>query len=170
MARPLRFLLVLAFLSLAAPVGQHAAAQPASAEAHGAAPQLQTPAAFLGYALGERFTPPHRAATYVRHVAAASPRAQLQRYGTTHEGRPLQLVTLSAPENLANLDALRRAHLRVTGLAGTGASEREGERPEKPQTPNPKPQTQNRPAIVWLSYNVHGDEAVGTEAALKTLH
>jgi hypothetical protein len=164
MARPPRLFLFLALLLFVRPVA--AAAQPAAKS--GAAPQLQSPASFLGYALGERFTPPHRAAAYVRHVAAASARAELKRYGTTHEGRPLQLVTLSAPENLSRLDALRRTHLRVTGLASTGAREREGEFTETPSTSNLQPST--RKAIVWLSYNVHGDEAVGTEAALKTLH
>ena len=113
--------------------------------------------AFLGRALGEHFTPPHRAVAYVRHVAAASPRAKLVRYGTTYEGRPLLLLVLSAPDNLARLEPIRRAHLRRTGLLeGQTASASSAEPAEK--------------AIVWLSYNVHGDEASGTEAALKTLH
>jgi hypothetical protein len=121
------------------------------------ADSLRAPQAFLGYELGERFTPPHRVAAYARHVAEASPRARLRRYGTTPEGRPLQLLTLSAPQNLARLDDIRRQHLRVTGL-GEGGRDRE------------EAQARRSHAIVWLSYNIHGDEAVGSEAAMRTLH
>ena len=131
-------------------------AQPATGTA-AQSERLQAPSVFLGYMLGARFTPPHRAAAYVRHVAAASPRARLVRYGTTYEGRPLLLLVLSAPDNLSRLEAIRRAHLRQTGLLEGGTA-------GAPSTEATKK------AIVWLSYNVHGDEASGTEAALKTLH
>ena len=36
---------------------------------HSAEAQLRSPADFLGYELGERFTPHHRVTDYVRHVA-----------------------------------------------------------------------------------------------------
>jgi hypothetical protein len=111
---------------------------------------LRAPAAFLGYELGSQFTPHHRVVDYVRHVAARSPAVTAREYGTSHEGRPLVLATITTPENHGRLDTLRRANLQRAGLA-------EG-------TP------QADAAIVWLSYNVHGDESVGSEAALKTLH
>ena len=111
---------------------------------------LQSPVSYLGYELGDQFTPHHRVVDYVRHVAAQSPAVTVRQYGTSHEGRPLLLATVTTPENHERLDTLRRSNLQRTGMVeGT-------------------PQTDE--AVVWLSYNVHGDEAVSSEAAMKTLH
>ena len=115
------------------------------------AQSLQSPEAFLGYRLGTRFTPHHRVVDYFEYVARTSPRVQLVQYGETYEGRPLLLAIISSPENLARIEALREDNLRRAGrLAGT---------------PDPE-----GPVFVWLSYNVHGNEAVSTEAALLTLY
>ena len=110
-----------------------------------ASAQVPTPDAFLGYALGERFTPHHRVVDYVEAVAAASPRVTAEHYGETPEGRPLLALTVATPGT--DVGALRARRV--------GAVER-GEAPEMP--------------VVWLSYNVHGNEAVSTEAALETLY
>ena len=115
-----------------------------------AAQSLQSPAEFLGYALGERFTPHHRVLDYVRHVADASPNVQWEPYGETVEGRTLGLATVATPQRLANLDAVRERHLRAAGvLPGGGEADA---------------------AVVWLSYGVHGNESSSTEAALATLY
>lgn len=112
---------------------------------------LESPAAFLGYELGEQFTPHHRVVDYVRHVATRSPRITVRRYGTSVEGRPLLLATATTPDNHDRVEAIRRDNLRRAGLL-------EGDPRGEPT------------AIVWLSYNVHGDESVSTEAALRTLY
>ncbi|MFB6229842.1 MAG: M14 metallopeptidase family protein [Salinibacter sp.] len=112
---------------------------------------LQSPATFLGYELGEQFTPHHRVTDYVRHVATHSPRITARQYGTSVEGRPLLLATATTPANHDRLETLRRDNLKRVGF-------REGS-PQGPPT-----------AIVWLSYNVHGNESVSTEAALKALY
>jgi len=112
---------------------------------------LLTPEAFLGYALGERFTPHHRVVAYVEHVAAHAPTVRLERYGETYEGRPLLVAFISSAENMARLADIRTDNLKLTGmLAGA------------PTAPPP--------ALVWLSYNVHGNEAVSTEAAMAVLY
>jgi hypothetical protein len=139
-ARSPRILLLalgLALLPLAA------AAQPAGG--------LQSPSAFLGYELGQQFTPQHRVADYVRHVAARSPRVTQRQYGTSVEGRPLQLATVTTPTNHGRLETLRRDNLKRAGRV-------EG-------APQADPV-----AIVWLSYGVHGNESVSTESALRTLY
>lgn len=111
---------------------------------------LQSPEEFLGYGMGERFTPHHRLVDYARHVAAASNRVDFAEYGSTNEGRPLIYLTISSPQNLAAKEEIRMNNLKLTGLES-------GE------------PTANQKAIVWLGYNVHGNEAVGSEAALWTL-
>ena len=113
---------------------------------------LQTPEQFLGYKLGTRFTPHAELLRYVAHVVQHSPgRMQQQRYGRTYENRPLELVYVATPENLSHLDDIRRNNLRLAGLE-TGAA------------------ATAAPAVVWLSYNVHGNEAVSSEAVMQVLY
>lgn len=114
--------------------------------------QLESPEEFLGYELGTQFTRHHQVIDYVKHVAQNSPLALTKPYGKTYEGRTLQLVYLSSEENLAQLERLRKDHLRSIGYE-SGALESGKEF-----------------SVVWLSYNVHGNESTSTEAALKTLH
>lgn len=113
--------------------------------------EVQSPSEFLGYELGSRFTRHHQIMSYVGHVGQHSDRVLVEPYGKTNEGRQLSLVFISAPENLTNLEQIRRDNLRRAHL-------HEGE-PEGAKK-----------AIVWLSYNVHGNESNSSEAAMATLH
>ncbi|MEM1057104.1 MAG: M14 family zinc carboxypeptidase [Bacteroidota bacterium] len=110
-----------------------------------ASAQVPSPGAFLGYELGERFTPHHRVVDYVTAVAEASDRVTLVPYGTTPQGRPLLTLVVASPET--DLEAVQ--------TSVQAAARGEGEPSH---------------AVVWLSYNVHGNESVGTEAAMATLH
>jgi hypothetical protein len=112
--------------------------------------QLQSPKEFLGYGLGEKFTRHHTVVSYFQHLAAEQKHIQLQEYGKTYEDRPLMVAVISSPENMANITQIREDNLRRAGLLeGT------------PSTNIP---------IVWLSYNVHGNEAVSTEASMGTAY
>jgi hypothetical protein len=112
---------------------------------------LKSPDEFLGYVLGTQFTFHHRAVEYFKYVAENSPLAIYREYGTTNEGRQLGVCFISTKENLANLEEYRKNNLIKTGLL-------KGEFTGK-QIP-----------FIWLAYNVHGNEAVGMEAAMKTLY
>ncbi|HEY1024662.1 MAG TPA: M14 family zinc carboxypeptidase, partial [Sphingobacteriaceae bacterium] len=114
------------------------------------AQKIQSPSEFLGYRLGTQFTPHHRVVEYFRHIAGASKNVRLDQYGQTNEGRPLLAAFIASPENMGRLEELRVNNLRLTGL----------------ETGNV---TADQPAIVWLSYNVHGNESVSTEAAMQTI-
>ena len=111
--------------------------------------QLTAPSIFLGYELGDRFTPHHRVVDYVRHVADNAPGVVVEEYGRTYEDRPLLLAFVSSSQNIARLDDIRRSNLALAGLSDSVPGET---------------------AIVWLSYNVHGNESVSTEAAMQTLY
>lgn len=113
--------------------------------------ELMTPEQFLGYEPGEKFTLQHVLTGYFIHVAEHSPNARYIRYGETWEGRPLSACIISAPENLARLDQIRKSNLQRAGFA-------EG-----------KPETEALP-IIWLAYSVHGSEPAGAEAAMQVLH
>ncbi|MGI4020125.1 MAG: M14 metallopeptidase family protein [Janthinobacterium lividum] len=114
------------------------------------AQKIQSPAEFLGYKLGDQFTYHYRIAEYFRYIATASRNVKLVQYGKTSEGRPLLAAFIASDENIGRLEEIRQNNLRLTGLAaGAGST--------------------NSPAIVWLSYNIHGNEPSSSEAAMQTL-
>ncbi len=117
------------------------------------AQKLQSPDEFLGYTLGKKFTAHNNIIRYFESAAAASPQMmKLQHYGETNEGRPLMIAILATPENLSRIEEIRQNNLRLTGLM------------------NDKPGDVNGPTIVWLSYNVHGNEPSSSEVSMKMLY
>ena len=118
-------------------------------------PNLPSPAEFLGYPLGERFTPHHRLVSYLQKLESVSQRVTLRRYGSTYENRPLYLAILSSPENLGRLDSILEDRKRI----GDPAPEDLGTLKDR-----------NVPAVVWLGYGVHGNESSSAEAALATAY
>lgn len=113
--------------------------------------KLLSPGEFLGYGLGDRFTRHDQAVAYYRHVADVMPNVVLYQYGETNEHRPLVYAIVTSQENFANLEQIRIDNLRRAGIESGAPSG-------------------NKKAVVWMSYNVHGNEASGMEAALLTLY
>ena len=71
------------------------------------AQSIQSPAEFLGYELGSRFTRHHQVVDYYEAVAEAAPdRVKLEVYGQTNEGRPLMIAQLSTPANMKRLEEI----------------------------------------------------------------
>lgn len=115
--------------------------------------QIKSPDQFLGYELGSHFTPHFKVAEYFRQTALASAKnIKLIEYGKTNEGRPLMVAVVSAAENIAKLEQIRTNNLALTtGTANTV-------------------DLASQPTILWLSYNVHGNEANSTETSMKMLY
>ncbi|WP_149303653.1 M14 family metallopeptidase [Pareuzebyella sediminis] len=108
----------------------------------------QSPTEFLGYELGTRFTPHHRMVDYFQYLNQKRPQLiKLEEYGRTYEERPLIMAFVSSEENMADLEKIRREHIQSTEGLGN---------PNK--------------AIVWMSYNAHGNESASTEAAMQTVY
>ncbi|WP_400078613.1 M14 metallopeptidase family protein [Winogradskyella sp. R77965] len=115
------------------------------------AQNIQSPSDFLGYEIGTQFSRHHQVVDYFKSVANTLPnQVKLEEYGKTNERRSLYLAYVSSEENIKSLETIRENNLKNTGLL-------EG-------TP-----TSTDVAIVWLSYNVHGNEASSTEASMLTL-
>ena len=113
--------------------------------------KLLSPREFLGYELGDRFTRHHRVVEYYKHVAEAVANVDVVQYGETYEHRPLIYAVITSPDNFKNLEQIRLDNLRRAGITEGSASA-------------------DKKAIVWLSYNVHGNEASSLEAAMLTLY
>ena len=104
-----------------------------------------TPQQFLGYNIGEQFTRQHRVVDYFFALEKAFPsNIKVVKTGQTYEKRDLLLCYIGTAENLKKLEEIRQKHL-------TQAAD-------------------EQLAIVWLSYNVHGNESSGTEAAMQTAY
>lgn len=112
--------------------------------------QLKSPAEFLGYEIGTQFSRHSDVVDYFEHVAANSKMVNYTDYGKTNERRRLTYAIISSEENLSNLEKIRTDNLKNAGIHSGTAT------PEK--------------AIVWLSYNVHGNEASSSEAAMNTVY
>lgn len=106
--------------------------------------QVKSPDQFLGYELGTYFTRHHQVVDYFKHLETNSQGAlKLEEYGRTNENRELIVAYISSKENINRIDEIKKNH-------------EEG----KNETV----------AIVWMSYNVHGNESAGTEASLLTAY
>ncbi|MBS7564378.1 zinc carboxypeptidase [Mucilaginibacter sp. Bleaf8] len=116
------------------------------------AQSLQSPSQFLGYPLGNQFTYHYRIAEYFKYVAQNAKNVKLVQYGTTNEGRPLMVAFIGSQENIYRLEDIRKHNLYLAGLSNSPAT------------------LSNAPAIVWLSYNVHGNEPSSSETAMQALY
>ena len=112
--------------------------------------QIQSPSEFLGYEIGTQFSRHSDVVNYFEYVASNSNLVTYDSYGKTNERRPLTYAIVSSKNNLDNIETIRTNNLKNTGILGGDVS---------PET-----------AIVWLSYNVHGNEASSSEAAMATLY
>lgn len=108
----------------------------------------------LGYRIGDRHSRPEEVVRYFEAVADASDRVRVEVHGSTHEGRPLVHAVVTSPANQSRLAEIRAANLRLFDASnGVARSELE-----------------SMPAVVYLAYSVHGNEASGSEAALLALY
>ncbi|MCA8960147.1 MAG: hypothetical protein KDC38_06520 [Planctomycetes bacterium] len=119
---------------------------------------IDPPSAYFGVPLGERFTPHHDVLRYCRYVAENSTRAVLQPYGVTPEGRELITLVISSEANLDRLDEIRALQKQLADPRGVEDEAALASLLER------------LPAVLWMSYNVHGNEASATEAALRTIY
>ena len=109
---------------------------------------IPTPKSIFHFELGEMHTDHTQVANYMNTVADASDRISIETTGYTYENRPLQLLTISSPKNLANIDEILKRHQDV---ADAGANNSD---------------LSNLPIVVYLGYSIHGNESSGTGAAI----
>ncbi|GIX19554.1 MAG: peptidase M14 [Erythrobacter sp.] len=113
-------------------------------------PAIPTLTAIAGHAPGTRITSPDQTYAYLEALAKAAPdRVRLVRYATSWEDRPLYYLVISAPQNIARLEAIRADLATIAaGRPGNGSAL----------------------PVTWLAYGVHGNEISSTDAALMTAY
>ncbi|HET7040571.1 MAG TPA: M14 family zinc carboxypeptidase, partial [Gemmatimonadales bacterium] len=116
------------------------------------------PDSLLGHPLGSRHTMYwEQQGVLDRMIAARPERVRTEVIGTTAEGKVMRLLIISAPENIARLDAIRAD---LDSLADPRRTTAAGARAIAARTP----------AVVLLTHSIHGNEPAGFEAAMMTAY
>ncbi|WP_405351461.1 M14 family metallopeptidase [Nonlabens sp. Asnod3-H03] len=108
--------------------------------------EISTPQEVLGYVPGKWHVTHDKLTEYMRVLARESDRITLENRGTTYEGRPLLLLTITSPQNHANIEQIQADHIALSD--GSNAS------------------TANMPIVVYQGFSIHGNEPSGSNAAL----
>ena len=121
----------------------------ALAVAASAQSQVPTPEEFLGYRMGERFTPHRRILDYFGELAQRTELVTLRKIGESYEQRPLVVAAITSPKNRAALEAIRASAVALASGRGDAAAI-----------------AKSSPAVVWLAFGIHGNESSSAEAAM----
>ena len=107
---------------------------------------IPIPAPFNAYYhSGNNFSSHHEVVRFFECLQQQYPqKIKLETYGYTEEGRPLTVAFLGSEKNIKSLENLRKAHVSR--------------------------QKEETVLFIWFSYNVHGNESCGTEAAMETAY
>lgn len=116
-------------------------------------PQVPTPKSVIGHEVGEWHISHDRLINYVNAVDKASDRVSVEVTGYTHEARPLLLVTITSAKNQLNIETIRTKHVQLTDPTRSGNLE-----------------TKDMPAVFYLGFSIHGNEASGVNAGLLALY
>jgi hypothetical protein len=115
---------------------------------------VPTPESVLGYELGARHTVFMDQERVVQSLVSGTDRAKYLSYGKSTEGRPLRVVAISTPENIAKLDEIRANMAKIA---------------------NAKPGDtlmglEDIPTIVWINECIHGDETASFESGMALIY
>jgi hypothetical protein len=121
--------------------------------------EIPSPHSVLGFRMGEdrKLADWTEIVGYFRRLDAASPRVQVEDFGPTTEGRPFLLVTISSEANLARLEELRQANLRLWDPRGLADDEAR------------RLLEQGR-TIVALNHGIHSTEVAAPHTAMETAY
>ena len=109
---------------------------------------IPTPKSIFHFELGEMHTYHTQVAQYMNEVAKASNRVSIETIGFTFENKPLQLLTISSPKNLADIDQILKRHQAITDSGANNSD------------------LSDLPVVIYLGYSIHGNESSGTGAAI----
>ena len=112
--------------------------------------EIPTPKSVIGHEVGEWHITHDKLVEYMKVLAASSERISIESRGTTFEGRPLLLLTITSPKNHRNLENIRKQHIDATNNSSVDVS--------------------NNPIVVYQGFSIHGNEPSGSNAALAVAY
>ncbi len=121
-------------------------------------PSIPTLSHVVGHGWGEKVTMHHEAAAYIQALQQASgSRLKAIKYAETWEGRPLYVLVIGSPANIARIEEIKAGMQKLA---------------------DPRRISQNEanaligtlPSIVWLICGVHGNEISSVDAGLLTAY
>ena len=107
---------------------------------------IPTPKSVIGHDVGEWHVTHDKLVQYMYALADTSDRITIENRGTSFEGRPILLLTITSPKNHQQLDKIREAHMALT----------DGDTMD----------TSNMPIVVYQGFSIHGNEPSGANAGL----
>ena len=111
---------------------------------------IPTPKSVIGHEVGEWHVTHDKLVEYMKALAKASDRVTIENRGTTFEGRPLLLLTITSPKNHQNLESIRTKHIEATNNSSVNVS--------------------NDPIVVYQGFSIHGNEPSGANAGLAAAY
>ncbi|MGB1042031.1 MAG: M14 family zinc carboxypeptidase [Tenacibaculum sp.] len=111
---------------------------------------IPTPKSIIGHEVGEWHITHDKLVMYMKALAQTSDRISIEDRGTTYEGRPLLLLTITSPKNHQNLEMIRKQHIKATDDALVDVSK--------------------DPIVVYQGFSIHGNEASGSNSALASAY
>lgn len=113
---------------------------------------IPTPKSVIGHEVGDWHISHDKLAQYMFALANASDRITIENRGTTFEGRPLLLLTITSSANHSNIANIRQQHLALTARNGGNIN------------------VSNMPIVVQQGFSIHGNEPSGSNAALAAAY
>ena len=118
---------------------------------------ITKPVDLLQFSLGSRPVSPAEIEAVLKHWAQESEKIKVFEYGRTYENRSLNYAVISSKTNLNQLNKIKADMKKISY-------------PSKYSIREINRLIKNTPAIVWFAYNVHGNEASGSDAALAIIY
>ncbi len=121
-------------------------------------PKIPTLSEVVGHRWGQEISSHAEIERYFQALAKAAPdRCQLTKYGQSYQGKDLCQLVITSPENLKKLDTIREQNLALADPRITTIKQAEDI-------------SASAPAVVFLTYCVHGNEVSPSDAALLTAY
>lgn len=112
---------------------------------------IPSPTEYLGYELGTQYTFHHQVMSYFEKLAELSDKITFHEYARTYENRSVNYAIITSADNHSNLEQIKTQNLKIANAPNSVSVNEE-------------------PVVVWMSYNVHGNEPSSSEAAMQTAY
>ena len=113
---------------------------------------IPTPKSIVGHEVGDWHITHDKLVQYMHALADASDRITIENRGTTFEGRPLLLLSITSPTNHNNIDQIQKDHMSITDASSNDT------------------ELSEMPVVVYQGFSIHGNEPSGSNAALAVAY